>query len=56
MVLGEVSTKLEGFTKMNRLTKVGRVELGLIGGILLVALIMGYLVFTIQGPALRLAP
>jgi hypothetical protein len=55
-VLSEVSVKLKTSTKLNKLRKLGRVELGLIGCILLVVAIMGYLVFTIQGPALRLTP
>jgi len=48
--------KLEGWTKLDKLTRLGRVELGLIGGIVLVAVIISYLIFSIQGLAIRLTP
>jgi hypothetical protein len=48
--IGDVDMKLEG------LTKLGRIELGLIGGIVLVVVIMSYLIFSIQGPTIRLTP
>jgi hypothetical protein len=48
--------KFEVLPKLHQLTRIGKVELGLIGGVLLVVAIIGYLVFAIQGPALRLTP
>jgi hypothetical protein len=37
-----------------KLHKLGKVELGLIGRITIVAGIMIYLIFVVQGPAIRL--
>jgi hypothetical protein len=37
-----------------KLPKIGRVELGLVGGITLVVGILIYLIFAINGPAIRL--
>jgi hypothetical protein len=40
--------------KIAKLPKLGKVELGLVGGVTLVVGIMIYLIFAIQGPAIHL--
>lgn len=45
--------KLKRLTNFGRLTKLSRVELGLTGGIAIVAGIMLYLILSQEGPAVR---
>ena len=45
--------KLNGLINFSGLTKLSRVELGLIGGIAIVAGIMLYLILSQEGPAAR---
>ncbi len=45
--------KLKRLTNFGRLTKLSRVELGLTGGIAIVAGIMLYLILPQEGPAVR---
>jgi hypothetical protein len=45
--------KLDRLTNFSRLTKLSRVELGLIGGIAMQAGIMLYLILSQGGPAVR---
>jgi len=40
--------------RLAKLPKLGKIELGLVGGITLVLGIMIYLILSIQGPAIRL--